>query len=126
MRCPTLSERIRVAETADLQPGDVELIEVNSVSIAVFNVEGEYFAIQNTCLHQNGSICEGSVEKALEGTWEGPGKRVREEFSGEPAVACPWHGWEYDLGSGVHLGDGEYKLATYDTVVEDGVVFVHI
>lgn len=121
-----MSERVRVADESEFGPGERAVVDANGVPVAVFNVDGEYYAVQNTCLHQYGPICKGLVQGALEATWEEPGERVEEYFSDRPAVACPWHGWEYDLETGVHLGDDDLALATFDVVVEDGSVFLEL
>lgn len=92
--------------------------------IAVLNVEGELFAISNTCAHRGGPICEGKVQGALVGEFVEPGERVEESFADDLAIACPWHGWEYDLATGVHLGDEDIGIPTYDVSVEDGTVYL--
>lgn len=120
-------ERLRVAEEASFEPGERHIIETDGGSIGVFNVDGEYYAVANRCAHQGGPVCTGKQQGALEAEFTGPGERVREAFSDDvPAIACPWHGWEYDLRTGAHIGDDDYAIPTFGTVVEDGVVFVEI
>jgi len=120
-----VSDRIRVADAADLGPDDRALVTVDGAPVAVVNYDGEYYAIENTCLHQCGPLAKGRVKGALTGEWDAPGERVDEFFDEErPAIACPLHGWEYDLETGDHLGADDLSLSTYPVVVEDGVVYV--
>ncbi len=71
---------ITVARTADLAPGQGKLVEVNDKRIALFNVGGRYYALDDVCPHRGAPLSEGEIE----GT----------------AVVCPWHGAIFDLGTG--------------------------
>ena len=79
-----------------LPPGERKLIDVAGRSIGVFNINGEFYAIRNTCPHQGGPLCEGRVTGFIMA-------RVPGEYSytrrGE-IVRCPWHGWEFDIKTG--------------------------
>ena len=100
-----MTERTFVADADDLGPGERHIVEVGSMRVGVINYEGEYYAIQNTCAHDGGPVCKGLVQGKLEGDWPGPGERVDEYFAETPVIACPWHGWEYDLETGDHVSD---------------------
>jgi nitrite reductase/ring-hydroxylating ferredoxin subunit len=119
-----VSERVEVAPEDEFEPGERRLLSVEGRSIGVFNVDGEYFAIENRCAHDTGPVCEGQVHNALVGEYDGPGSRVRESFDGAPSIACPWHGWEYDLNTGVHLGTDDIAIRTFDVEIIDGTVCV--
>lgn len=121
-----MSERVRVAEATDLGPGDRVFVEVGDRSIGVFNIDGEYHALLNNCIHDGGPVCEGRVKDKLVGTFRKPGERITEEFSGPPSVTCPWHGWEYDIETGDHVGDPDISLPTFEVVEDDGVLYVEI
>ena len=116
--------RVAVCPADDLGPGESALASVGDTTVCVRNVDGEYYAIENECAHQGGPICKGKVAPELVGTFEEPGERVREEHGERLAVACPWHGWEYDLETGAHLGVEDIALETYPVVVEDGTVYL--
>lgn len=121
-----MTERVRVCAVDELGEGDRQIIEANGVEIGVLNVDGELHAISNVCAHMGGPVCEGKVQGTLVGEYEGPGKRVNETFSDDLAIACPLHGWEYDLETGVHLGDDDIRIPTYDVVTEDGYIYVEV
>jgi len=79
-----MAQLIKVASTADLAPGEEKCVEVAGKKIALFNLEGSFYAIDDTCTHRGGPLCEGEV-------------------SGEEVV-CPWHGAVYNIKTGAVLG----------------------
>jgi len=119
-----MTGRVPVGPVDEFPPGERTLVTVEGREVGVFNVDGELYAIANRCAHEGGPVCDGQPRGALVGEYVGPGERVRESFSTAPAIACPWHGWEYDLRTGRHLGDPSIAIPTYDVVVVDGVVHV--
>lgn len=121
-----MSDLFEVASVDELQPGERMIVTVDGQSIGVFNVDGEYHAILNRCQHEGGPVCDGKVQDALVGEYLGPGERVKETFSDTPAIACPWHGWEYDLTTGDHLGDPDVSLPTFEVAVRDGMVCLEL
>ena len=74
--------------------------------ICIANVWGKITAMDNECLHQGGSLGQGTIEN---------GK-----------VVCPWHGWQYDPKTGVPVDHPELKLKTYPIKVENGELFIDI
>ena len=94
-----------VCETDDVSEGSPAVVDVNGTEIAIFQLEGEYFAIQNTCPHQGGPLGSGKVE--------------------DECVYCPWHGWQFDLKSGEHV-QGRETAQTYNTWVEDGSIYLQL
>lgn len=122
-----MSDREAVCSIEELRKNERLVHEsANNAEIAVFYVDGQIYAISNVCAHMGGPICKGKVQGALIGEFTEPGERIQESFSDELAVACPLHGWEYDLRSGVHLGDDSVQLPTYDVVVEGGTVYLEV
>ncbi|WP_395139010.1 Rieske (2Fe-2S) protein [Armatimonas sp.] len=79
------------------------------VSIGVFNISGEFFAIKNICPHQGAPLCQGSVH----GTHRpSPVFTYRPDLQGR-VLRCPWHGWEFDIVTGKALYDASSRVATY-------------
>ena len=68
----------KVAKTEDIPAGQASMVEVDGKEIALFNVGGSFHAIDNTCTHVGGPLCEG-------------------EIAGNE-VTCPWHGAMFDHG----------------------------
>jgi len=79
-----MADFVKVAKASDIEPGQARLVEVNSKPIAVFNVDGQFFALDNTCTHRGGPLAEGQV-------------------SGHE-VTCPYHGAIFDVRTGEVVG----------------------
>ena len=87
-----MSEFIKVAKTADLASGQGMVVEVEGRAIALFNVNGEYFALDNVCPHRGGPLESAPVE--------------------DGCVRCPWHGYRFDLRTGVSTDGRPLRLDT--------------
>jgi 3-phenylpropionate/trans-cinnamate dioxygenase ferredoxin subunit len=112
-------QRYIVAQTAEIPPGARRMVQLDGKSIGVFNVHGRYVAVLNICPHELAPVCLGR----LGGTTlaSAPGEWVW-GCDGE-ILACPWHGWEFDLLTGACLTDRR-RLRTYEVTVEDDQVIV--
>lgn len=97
---------VKVAKVADIAEGTGKPIQVGETTVAVFNVGGKFYAINNTCLHRGGPLGEGD----LDGT----------------VVTCPWHGWFYDVTTGFYMEDETKRVACYAVKVEDDEVLVEV
>lgn len=114
-----------VIDANELDPGKRVLVDVEGREVAVFNIDGEYHAIANYCVHQGGPVGEGSVSgtttaKMSEDDWE-----LCYECDNE-IVSCPWHGWQFDIETGQHLAHSKFQLPTYPVTVRDGKVYLDI
>jgi 3-phenylpropionate/trans-cinnamate dioxygenase ferredoxin subunit len=97
---------IVVGRLEDIPLGEAVRIEAE-VPIAVFNVEGELLAIDDTCTHQDASLADGWLE----------GCRVE----------CPLHAACFDLRTGMPSGPpAKMPVRTHEVVVEDGLVYVRV
>lgn len=93
-----MSERRLIAHLADLPPGTGKAVEVGGRRIAIFNVSGRLYAVDDACSHDQASLAEGEVQ----GT----------------TVTCPWHGAEFDLTCGKALSPPAVEnLKTYPVFV---------
>ncbi|PXY22142.1 Rieske (2Fe-2S) protein [Prauserella muralis] len=107
--------RIVVSRLEDFPPGERRIVQAGRRSIGVFRVGDNFYALNNYCPHQGGPLCLGTTQPWV--TSARPGEFVLDEQ--EALVACPWHGWEYDLATGQSfLGPGEPPARTYDVKVE--------
>ena len=105
---------------ADVPPGERQLVEVDGVSIGVFNIGERFVAVRNVCPHAFGPVCLGRVGGT---TLPGPPGELRWGREGE-ILACPWHGWEFDLLTGCALADRRRHLHVYPVRVCEGEVLV--
>jgi nitrite reductase/ring-hydroxylating ferredoxin subunit len=109
-----------------LETGKRLIATIEGREVAVFAHNGVVYAYRNTCLHQGGPIGEGIIIGRVEAVLDEQKKLVREEFSDtELQLVCPWHGWAYDLETGVCAGLPDRRLRKYEVAVRDGEVYVH-
>jgi nitrite reductase (NADH) small subunit len=101
-----MGEFVRVAGTADVKPGHGIVAEVQGKTLAGFNVDGTFHAIDNTCVHRGGPLGEGEVEGGV--------------------VSCPWHGWQFNVATGECVKNPSAKVAVYQVTVEGDDVKVLI
>ena len=97
---------IKVASTSDLKPGENKVVEANGEQVALFNVDGEFFAISNTCLHKGGPLGEGYLESDV--------------------VICPWHGWRYNVKTGANVVMPTAKVPCYQVKVDGSDILVSL
>ena len=113
-----------VAKAAELKDGDRRIVKTSRGEIGVFHHAGAYYAYANQCVHSGGPACEGILINkvvdliAADRTYQG------QTFSDEMHFVCPWHGYEYELGSGICVGDRRLKLKKYEIVQRDGSLFL--
>lgn len=56
-----MADFVKVTTTDEIEPGQARLVDVQGKRIAIFNVDGEFFAIDNTCTHRGGPLAEGAI-----------------------------------------------------------------
>ena len=126
-RLGTIMPELLVGKETDFEEGDRRIIVQGELEIGVFRIDGEFFAYQNQCAHRGGPVCQGKilgkVEEVLAEDQTSQGLKFSEESI---HIICPWHGFEYDLRSGVNAGDGRLRLKKYQAKVKDGSVYVII
>ena len=99
-----MAEFGRVATTAEVPPGKSKMVEAGGKKIALFNVGGAYYAIDDTCSHRGGPLSQGTVE----------GK----------TVTCPWHRSKFDITTGAVIappaviGVASYRVRVSGSDVE--------
>ncbi|MDQ3816008.1 MAG: Rieske (2Fe-2S) protein [Armatimonadota bacterium] len=104
-----------IGTVAELPSGQRKIVEINGISIGVFNVKGTYYALRNRCPHQGAPLCLGS----LKGTTlpSAPGEYILAR-EGE-ILRCPWHGWEFDVTTGRSIfNPHKVRVKSYEVSVE--------
>jgi nitrite reductase/ring-hydroxylating ferredoxin subunit len=115
-------QRFVVAKAEELPVGGRKIVRVGGREIGVFHTQAGLFALRNSCPHQAAPLCLGPVTGTTLPSM--PGEYVWGK-DGE-VLRCPWHGWEFDMVTGVGLYDPyrHERVATYEVRVEDGDVVV--
>jgi nitrite reductase (NADH) small subunit len=109
-----------VGTVSEIPPSGRKIVEVEGRSVGVFNVHGTFVAVLNVCPHALAPVCLGRLGGT---TLPSPPGEFRWGREGE-ILACPWHGWEFDLRTGKALADPRRHLRLYPVSVEDGTVFI--
>lgn len=98
-----MSQWVEVARIDDIPPGHAARLEIDTVAVAVFNVDGTFHAVDDTCTHAEASLSEGEL------------------VPGRCAVECPLHGAVFDLRSGEPLAlPATEPVRVHRTAVSDG------
>ena len=118
--------QVPICDVTELPPGERKIVDLEGKSIGIFNIDGTYYAASNTCPHRGGPVCTGRIGHELLADFVGVGLRVKEHFGSNLVLACPWHGWEFNLETGVHLGDSRISLPVYEVTIHDKTLFIEI
>ena len=110
---------VDVGAAADLARAGRLVARVNGREIGVVaEPDGTLRGIRNRCPHHGGPLCLGRVSERVGGE---PGVY---ELAGTRTLRCPWHGWEFDLETGVCVDEPSLRAAVYPVRVAHGRVFV--
>lgn len=97
---------LRVLKTNEVPKGMIRELQIDGKVIALANVDGKFYAIDNVCLHRGGPLAEG-------------------EMAGT-SVTCPWHGWQYDVTTGKSLMNSAVGVRTYPVEVRGDDIYVDV
>ena len=100
---------LTVGPVEELPPGEVKIVRAGELAIGVYNLNGEYYAIEDRCSHDDGPLAEG-------------------DFDVESGVAiCPRHGARFDIKTGRALSLPAYQpVEAFEVFVEDGLIKVKV
>jgi nitrite reductase (NADH) small subunit/3-phenylpropionate/trans-cinnamate dioxygenase ferredoxin subunit len=76
-----MGEFVKATAASEVPNNQSKIVELKGKQVAVFNVEGQFCAIENVCPHRGGPVGEGDLDGKI--------------------VTCPWHGWQFDVTTGV-------------------------
>jgi len=100
-----MSDWVSIARAGELAPGQCKSVDVDGAQVAVFNLDGRYYAIEDVCTHDGGQLTGGSIEGA--------------------EIICPRHGARFCIRTGAALTAPAYEAtATFPVRIENGVVEV--
>lgn len=97
---------VTLARTADLSPGQGKVINAGPLHIALFNVGGSFYAIDNNCPHALGPLGVGDLDDRI--------------------VSCPLHGWTFDVTTGLSAFMPGVRVRTFPVRVEGDQVQVEL
>lgn len=97
---------IQAIAVEDCPAGEGREILVGDRIVAIYNVQGEFHALDGLCAHQGGPLGKGKLCGAI--------------------VTCPWHGWQYDVRSGQHQTSQSVRQPALPVRIEGGWVWVDV
>ncbi len=98
--------RVCLGHTKDVPAGEGRVVEVGGRALALFNVDGTFYALDNGCSHRGGPLGEGELESRV--------------------VVCPWHGWRWDVTTGANVNNPAVKMACFPVTVEGDLVWAEL
>lgn len=99
-----MTEFIKVAKIADLQPGQKMRVDYDDDEVGLFNIEGEFFAISDICTHDDGPLIDG-------------------ELDGD-CVVCPRHGARFNVKTGAQTMPAFSPAPIYRVKIEGDDIFI--
>jgi nitrite reductase/ring-hydroxylating ferredoxin subunit len=99
-----MAEYVAVAQLDQLPPGRGMVVTVQGLAVALFNVEGTVYAMEDACRHAGASLGGGELRG--------------------PLVRCPAHGWRYDVRTGQAINEPDDRVACFLVQVVDGTILV--
>jgi nitrite reductase/ring-hydroxylating ferredoxin subunit len=103
--------------------GAMRLLKVGRREIGIIRSRERFYALRNLCPHQTGPLCAGIVAAKVVSAGVGVGVAADQD---QQVITCPWHGWEFELGTGRCVTDGSMRVATYGVSVAAGRVLVEV
>lgn len=100
------ASRIRVGAAGDIPPGEARVVEAAGRVLAVFNVDGRFYALDNACMHRGGPLGEGEVTGTV--------------------VTCPWHAWRWDVTTGANVNNPGVRMPTLPITIDNGELYVEV
>ena len=97
---------VKVAEVGQVAPGTGRVVEVGGRTIALYNVDGSFYALDDTCTHRGGPLGLGRLRGTI--------------------VTCPWHGMQFDVRTGCGVSDLSTPVRTYAVHVRAGDVLIDL
>ena len=102
-----------------------KVLDIGGIEIAIFHLEGEFFAYENHCPHAGGPACQGKIiPLTMEAVDENNCSSGRIFSKHKINVVCPWHGMEFDIRSGEHPLTKRFRLRKVPLRVEGQDIIV--
>lgn len=97
---------VRTAKIEELPAGTVREFQIEGKAVALANVDGKIYAINNTCLHRGGPLGQGTLNGNV--------------------VTCPWHGWQYDVTGGKVVQNPQAGVDCYKVELRGEDIFIEL
>ncbi len=117
----------RVVDISSLGDSGRTVVEVSGMEVGIFRLGDEFFAYENKCPHLEGPVCRGKILPLVMEDVKDDGTSAGRVFSAtQTNIVCPWHGFEFDIRTGVHPTDPKVRLRRIPLKVRDGAVYLSV
>ena len=103
---------------------DWRVFAIGEFEVGVFRYGEHVVAWENQCPHAGGPICQGKMFRKVDESIREDRTSLGLYFGGDHHVVCPWHGFEFNLETGLHPGDARFRLSAVPLTIRDSQVFV--
>ena len=116
-----------VGDVGEFEEGRMHIRRAGRWDVGILRLKSRTVAIKNVCPHSGAPLCLGVVSTALRGLPGLEGHAAQVDVAEDRLVlACPWHGWEFDVETGEALVDSTLRAKVYPVTIVDGRVLVEI
>jgi nitrite reductase (NADH) small subunit len=112
-----------VGSVSEFPEASATVLTIEGREIGLIRWRDVFYALRNICPHQAGPVCAGPLRAKLSA---GPRLGNLEVDGDHPVLSCPWHGWEFDVRTGLSVTGHPYRVGTYAVQVKDGRVVVEV
>lgn len=118
---------IKACLGSEVSEGAAVIAVIKDKEIGIIRHAGKLYAYLNVCPHQGGPACEGVRMARVRDRIDEGGNYLGQTYEdGSLNIICPWHGYEFDVTSGDHVGGSGRRLRKYGVQEKDGVVYVDV
>jgi nitrite reductase/ring-hydroxylating ferredoxin subunit len=118
---------VSVGSVSDFEDPGRKIVGFEGFEVGVFRLDGEFHAYLNHCPHLGGPVCQGKMIAKIEEILAEDKTSKGMAFSKTRLhVVCPWHGYEFDIRTGVHPGNPRARLRRIRVTVMDGEVLIAV
>src|SRR6516165_6515206 len=98
-----------------------KVVEVDGTEVGVFCRDGKFTAFENVCPHMGGPVCQGKIIARVQEVIAADKTSLGFAFSKDQTnVACPWHGYEFNISTGQHQGNPRMRLRPVKIEIVNG------
>jgi nitrite reductase (NADH) small subunit len=109
----------------DIPEGGRKVVACDDAEIGIFKVDGEFYAWHNACAHRGGPVCQGRIfPRVEEAVAEDGTTRMLSYSATVKNIACPWHGYEFNIKTGRHTGASQLRLKRANLKVVGSELYV--
>lgn len=118
---------VNIGAASEFSDPGRKIVGFPGFEVAVFRLDGEFFAWLNLCPHMGGPVCQGKmIAKVEEIIAEDKTSKGMVFSKTRMHIVCPWHGFEFDIRTGAHPGNARARLRKIKVAVEGGDVVIAV